>query len=163
MRGFDPLDAGDPPVERLVGDELPVPGRVQRAPGRFCIDRWYESLSARRNFVFGPLTLITGCKPMVLVTTPPQPASKARRMLLSDSVGGADESRNGLRNCRPVNVTDKFTAIALHLLTGGLRPAGPPAPSLAGPSLPASAKLPRTRCARLAVMRQKINFSESAA
>ena len=32
---------------------------------------------------------------MVLVTTPPQPASNARMMLASDSVGGADESRNG--------------------------------------------------------------------
>src|SRR5436853_489791 len=42
----------------------------------------------RRNFVLGPATLTTGCRPMVLVTTPPQPASKARRMLLSDSVGG---------------------------------------------------------------------------
>ena len=91
-------------------------------PGRFCIDRWYESLSARRNLVLGPLTLITGCKPMVLVTTPPQPASKARRMLLSDSVGGADESRNGLRNCRPVNVTDRFTAIAPPSSNRGLRP-----------------------------------------
>ena len=37
-----------------------------------------------------PGTFATGCMPMVLVTTPPQPASKALRMLLSDSVGGAD-------------------------------------------------------------------------
>jgi hypothetical protein len=43
---------------------------------------------------------------MVLVTTPPQPASNARMMLLSDSVGGADESRNGLVNLSPVNVTE---------------------------------------------------------
>ena len=42
---------------------------------------------------------------MVLVTTPPQPASNARMMLVSDSVGGADESRNGFGNVRPVNVT----------------------------------------------------------
>ena len=47
----------------------------------------------RRNFVFAPATLTTGCRPIVLVTTPPQPASNARMMLLSDSVGGADESR----------------------------------------------------------------------
>ena len=32
---------------------------------------------------------------MVLVTTPPQPASNARMMLVSDSVGGAEDSRNG--------------------------------------------------------------------
>src|SRR6185436_17195771 len=57
-------------------------------------------------FVFGPATLVTGWRPMVLVTTPPHPASKARMMLLSDSVGGADDSRNGLVNFRPVNVTE---------------------------------------------------------
>ena len=48
---------------------------------------------------------------MVLVTTPPQPASKARMMLLSDSVGGADDSRNGLSNRRPVKVTERFAAM----------------------------------------------------
>ena len=48
---------------------------------------------------------------MVLVTTPPQPASKARMMLLSDSVGGADDSRNGLSKRRPVNVTERFAAM----------------------------------------------------
>ena len=41
-----------------------------------------------------------------MVTTPPQPASNARMMLLSDSVGGADESRNGFGNLMPVNVTE---------------------------------------------------------
>src|SRR3954471_2911365 len=65
------------------------------APGRFFIDRCAESESARRNFVFGPATLTTGCSPMVLVTTPPQPASNARKMFDSDSVGGADDRRNG--------------------------------------------------------------------
>jgi hypothetical protein len=74
-------------------------------PGRFCIDRWGESGVARRNFVLGPATLATGCKPIVLVTTPPQPASNARMMLLSDSVGGADASRNGFSNRSPVNDT----------------------------------------------------------
>src|SRR5688572_9964603 len=74
-------------------------------PGRFCIDRWGESAVARRNFVFGPATLTTGWSPIVLVTTPPQPASKARMMLASDSVGGADASKNGLSNRNPVNVT----------------------------------------------------------
>src|SRR5438128_11350572 len=57
------------------------------APGRFFIDRRAEPASARRNIVFGPTTLTTGCSPMVLVTTPPQPASKARTMYDSDPVG----------------------------------------------------------------------------
>src|SRR5882724_10698516 len=77
------------------------------APGRFFIDSCAESASALRNFVFGPRTLTTGCNPIVLVTTPPQPASKARRMFDSDSVGGAEDSRNGFRNVTPVNVVDK--------------------------------------------------------
>ena len=51
----------------------------------------------------GPLTLMTGCMPMVFTTTPPQPASKARMMFASDSVGGADASRNGFSNSMPVN------------------------------------------------------------
>ena len=78
--------------------------------GFFSIDSWPSSVE-RRNFVFGPATLVTGCRPMVLVTTPPQPASKARMMLESDSVGGADDSRNGFSNLRPVNVTDRSTAM----------------------------------------------------
>ena len=65
-------------------------------PGRFCIDNRVVSGSVRRNLVLGPATFVTGCRPMVLVTTPPQPASNARMMLLSDSVGGADDSRKGL-------------------------------------------------------------------
>jgi hypothetical protein len=80
-------------------------------PGRFCMESWPESGAARRNFVFGPATLTTGCSPIVLVTTPPQPASKARMMLLSDSVGGADDSRNGFSNRRPVNVTPVVRAM----------------------------------------------------
>src|SRR6476620_6712446 len=44
--------------------------------------------------------------PIVLTTTPPHPASKARRMLASDSVGGADASRNGFSNAIPVNVVE---------------------------------------------------------
>src|SRR5437899_4566062 len=78
-------------------------------PGRFFMDIVGESTSERRNFVLGPRTLTTGCRPIVLVTTPPQPASKARRMLDSDSVGGAEESRNGLRNRIPVKSTDRST------------------------------------------------------
>src|SRR6185503_7410833 len=57
-------------------------------------------------------TLTTGWRPMVLVTTPPHPASKARRMFDSDSVGGADESRNGLRKRTPVNVVERLGPIA---------------------------------------------------
>src|SRR6476469_2077502 len=72
------------------------------APGRFFIDRCGESASARRNFVFGPSTLTTGCSPIVLVTTPPHPASKPRTMFDSDSVGGADDSKNGFLNSMPV-------------------------------------------------------------
>src|SRR5688500_17015560 len=73
--------------------------------GFFCIDSWPSSVE-RRNLVFGPATFVTGWRPIVLVTTPPQPASKARMMLLSDSVGGAEDSRNGFANFRPVNVTE---------------------------------------------------------
>jgi hypothetical protein len=76
-------------------------------PGRFCMEIRVVAGSVRMNFVFGPATLVTGCRPMVFVTTPPQPASNARMMLLSDSVGGADDNRNGFRKRSPVNVTDK--------------------------------------------------------
>src|SRR5260370_36659655 len=75
--------------------------------GRFVMERRWPLLSERRNLVFGPLTLTTGCSPIVLVTTPPQPASKARMMLLSDSVGGADESRYGFSNRMPGKFGDK--------------------------------------------------------
>src|SRR3954468_5537824 len=71
-------------------------------PARFSIEMRALAASDRRNFVFGPLTLITGCIPIVFTTTPPQPASKARRMLASDSVGGADASRNGFSKSMPV-------------------------------------------------------------
>src|SRR5262245_14575499 len=77
-------------------------------PGRFCIDRCGESGWARRNFVFGPATLATGWRPIVFVTTPPQPASNARMMLFSDSVGGADASRNGFSKRKPVNVVSRI-------------------------------------------------------
>src|SRR5713226_1025975 len=73
-------------------------------PGRFVIERCGEPASARRNFVFGPTTLTTGCRPIVFVTTPAHPASNARMMFDSDSVGGADDSRKGFRNRTPVNV-----------------------------------------------------------
>src|SRR3954452_12282153 len=44
---------------------------------------------------------------MVFVTMPPQPASKARTMLASDSVGGAEASRKGFWKRIPVNVVDR--------------------------------------------------------
>src|SRR5262245_2374103 len=65
---------------------------------RFSIDTRWLSIDDRTNFVFGPFTLITGCMPIVLTTTPPHPASKARTMLASDSVGGAEARRNGFSN-----------------------------------------------------------------
>ena len=86
------------------------------APGRFFIDSRGESASARRNLVFGPSTLTTGWSPIVLVTTPPQPASNARRMFDSDSVGGADDSRNGFWNLMPVNVVDRSVPMVLPRL-----------------------------------------------
>src|SRR5688572_7983623 len=83
-------------------------------PGRFFIERCGESGVDRRNLVLGPSTLTTGCRPIVLVTTPPQPASNARRMLLSDSVGGAEASRKGFSNRSPANVTVSFAVISLQ-------------------------------------------------
>ena len=81
VRLLDAREAADPPVERLVGDRAPSSRtECSAAPGRFFIERCGESASARRKFVFGPLTLTTGCRPIVFVTTPPQPASNARRM-----------------------------------------------------------------------------------
>src|SRR6266536_1706620 len=49
---------------------------------------------------------------MVLVTTPAQPASKARRMLLSDSVGGAEERRKGFSKRIPVKSTERSMGMA---------------------------------------------------
>src|SRR3954464_16044729 len=81
------------------------------APGRFFIDSRGESASARMNFVFGPATFTTGGRPIVFVTTPPPPASNARMMFASDSVGGADESRNGFSNRTPVKTVDRSMAM----------------------------------------------------
>ncbi len=83
------------------------------APGRFFIERCGESASARRKFVFGPLTLTTGWRPIVFVTTPPQPASKARRMFDSDSVGGAEERRNGFSKRMPVKTVERSVLMEL--------------------------------------------------
>src|SRR5258706_10743400 len=75
--------------------------------GRFFIEMRGFSMSVRRNFVFAPVTFTTGWRPIVFVTTPPQPASNARMMFVSDSVGGAEASRNGFSNLMPVNVTER--------------------------------------------------------
>src|SRR6478672_1989844 len=52
---------------------------------------------------------------MVLVTTPPHPASKARMMFASDSVGGAEESKNGFLNRMPVKTVERSAAIGFLL------------------------------------------------
>ena len=65
----------------------------------------------RMNLAFAPTTLVTGWSPIVLVTTPPQPASKARRMLLSDSVGGAEDRRKGFSKLSPVKLTARLVGI----------------------------------------------------
>ena len=75
--------------------------------GRFFIDSRVPPSSTRRKVVLGPRTFETGWRPMVLVTTPPQPASYARMMLPSDSVGGADASRNGFSKRIPVKTVDR--------------------------------------------------------
>src|SRR6266516_2564550 len=87
-------------------------------PGRFFIDRRGESASARKNFVFGPATFTTGCRPIVFVTTPPHPASNARRMFDSDSVGGADDSKNGFRNVMPVKVVERSAIVSSSWFLG---------------------------------------------
>src|ERR1019366_7353178 len=76
-------------------------------PGRLVIERRVPWSSERRNFVFGPLTFTTGWRPIVFVTTPPHPASKARMMFASDSVGGAEANRKGFWKQIPVNVVDR--------------------------------------------------------
>ena len=77
------------------------------APVFFFIEISPDAGSVRMKFVLGPLTLTTGWTPIVLVTTPAHPASNARRMFDSDSVGGAEESRNGFSNRIPVKVTER--------------------------------------------------------
>ena len=59
-----------------------------------------------------------------MVTTPPHPASKARMMLLSDSVGGADDSRKGLTNRSPANVTEDPRSWGHYTGSQGLRSQG---------------------------------------
>src|SRR5258708_8710148 len=84
-------------------------------PGRFFIETLLSSGVVRKNLVRAPTTFTTGWRPIVLTTTPPHPASNARRMLFSDSVGGAEESRNGFSNLIPVNVTLRLAmCILLH-------------------------------------------------
>src|SRR5712691_994894 len=85
---------------------------------RFFMEIVGVSTSERRNLVFGPRTLTTGWRPIVLVTTPPQPASKARRMFDSDSVGGAEERRKGFSKRIPVNSTERSAVMVFPLCSG---------------------------------------------
>src|SRR5438270_9977041 len=97
---------------------------------RFAIERRVPLLSARRNLVFGPLTFTTGCRPIVFVTTPPQPASNARMMFASDSVGGADASMNGFSKRMPVKIVDRSAMGSLLVETESVHPKQPaPNPS----------------------------------
>src|SRR5215471_490966 len=66
--------------------------------------------SARKNFVLGPATFVTGWRPIVFVSTPPHPASKARMMFVSDSVGGVDARRKGFSNRIPVKTVERSAA-----------------------------------------------------
>src|SRR6185436_4609056 len=68
---------------------------------------------------------------MVFVTTPPHPTSNARRMFCSDSVGGADESRNGFSNRRALLLTIiEQVAAQLSMCAA---PAGTPSDGARGP------------------------------
>ena len=96
------------------------------APGRFFMETWASSGVVRMNLALAPTTLTTGWSPIVLVTTPPHPASNARRMLLSDSVGGAEESRKGFSKSSPVNLTDRLADMADSLHSRHLKHAGHP-------------------------------------
>ncbi|MNL81447.1 hypothetical protein D3C87_2085700 [compost metagenome] len=49
---------------------------------------------------------------MVLVTTPPQPASNAFMILVLLSVGGADARTKGFTNGRPVKVVASLDVMA---------------------------------------------------
>ena len=66
----------------------------------------------------GPFTFTIGgpSTPRVFQTTPPQPASKARRTLYSLSVGGAEASQNGLGDFIPQKLLAKSAIIFLHLM-----------------------------------------------
>src|SRR3954464_11253266 len=77
------------------------------APERFFMETLASPGVVRMNLAFAPYTLPTGWSPIVFVTTPPQPASNARMMFDSDSVGGADDNRNGFSNRMPVKVVER--------------------------------------------------------
>src|SRR5215510_14608328 len=94
--------------------------------GRLRIEMFGEAASAFRKIVFGPATLTTGCRPIVFVTTPPHPASNARMMFDSDSVGGADDNRNGLSRLTPVNVVLKSMLMMDPLRVQPLASPAPP-------------------------------------
>jgi hypothetical protein len=89
------------------------------APGCFFIETALVSTAVRMNFVRAPYTLTTGCSPIVFATTPPHPASNARTMFVSDSVGGAEERRNGFSKRSPVKRTE--TSVIRNSLKTELR------------------------------------------
>jgi hypothetical protein len=51
--------------------------------------------------------------PKVFQTTPPHPASKARRTLYSLSVGGAEASQNGFGDLMPMKSVDRLAMASL--------------------------------------------------
>ena len=82
VRFLDPREPRDPPVERLVARSAPSSTtRSAWCPAAWPSRRGAPSCPRGGTWSSGPATLTTGCRPMVLVTTPPQPASKARMML----------------------------------------------------------------------------------
>ena len=89
------------------------------APGRFFMETQASSGDVRMNLALAPTTLMTGWSPMVLVTTPPHPASKARRMLLSDSVGGAEEKGRDSGSWIPVKLTARSVDIWRSRISAG--------------------------------------------
>ena len=83
VRLLDPGYPRHPPVERLVGDQLPVPGRVERG-ARSLLHRQCGSPATPAGFRLRPVDVDDRVQADRLGTTPPQPASKARMMLASD-------------------------------------------------------------------------------
>src|SRR5687767_2053349 len=71
--------------------------------------------------------------PIVLTTTPPQPASKARMMFASDSVGGADASRNGFSKSMPVKRVESVVFMVVSPGSGGIITLFRPLPSALRP------------------------------
>src|SRR6186713_2964910 len=104
------------------------------------------------NFAFAPTTLTTGCSPIVFVTTPPHPASNARRMLLSDSVGGAEESRNGFSKWIPVKVVERSAMVTPDRASSSLDAVDSPFETKESESLEPFKRLQRRQLRRVTVV-----------